>query len=96
MAALLNAGTADTYNRAYELATKAHPTIGPKLAQAQAAAAAKAEAERRATAAREKASAAVSITGAPGTARPAAGAAAPNDLTALLNRNWDELSRARV
>ena len=87
MAALLQGEAATDYRQAYDMAAQAHPTIGPKLREAQAAQAAKDDAARRVKALEGKASAAVSLTGAPGTSRSAP-AAAPDSIRAGLEAHW--------
>ena len=71
MAGLLQSGAASDLSTAYSMAVKAHPTISAKLAEREGAERAKREADERARRGREKASAAVSVRGAPGTAAPA-------------------------
>jgi len=75
MAGLLQSGAASDLSAAYSMATKAHPTISAKLAERESAERAKRDAEDRARRDREKASAAVSVKGAPGTSAPATRAA---------------------
>lgn len=70
MGGLLQSGAAADFASAYSMAVKAHPTISAKLAERESAERAKREAEERAKRDREKASAAVSVRGAPGTAAP--------------------------
>lgn len=96
MAALLQSGEAPDYRSAYDMATQAHPEIGPKRRAAEAAAAAKADTARRAEAAGAKASAAVSTVGAPGTARPAAGGTAPSSVRAALVDAFERSAGGRV
>lgn len=71
MAGLLQSGAAPDLPTAYSMAVKAHPTISAKLAERESAERAKREADERARRDRERASAAVSVRGAPGTAAPA-------------------------
>lgn len=91
MGGLLASGAAADLPTAYSMATKAHPTIAAKLAERESAERAKREAEERARRDREKASAAVSVRGAPGTARPPA-AAAPASIRDSLMAGWDAAS----
>jgi hypothetical protein len=88
MAALLQAGTANDYRTAYGMAVQAHPELGPKHRAAEAASAAQASVADRAKAASAKVQAAVSVTGAPGTARPAQGGSAPSTVRAALETAW--------
>lgn len=96
MAALLTSGEANDYRTAYDMATQAHPEIGPKRRAAEAAAAAQADTKRRAEAAGAKAAAAVSTVGAPGTARPANGGTAPASVRAALVSAFDREPSGRV
>lgn len=95
MVGLLQAGAANDYQQAYAMAVQAHPVIGPKLRSAEAEGAAKADAERRAQDAASKASAAVSVTGAPGTSRPPAPAASAS-LRGEIERAFESASSGRV
>jgi hypothetical protein len=97
MAVLLATSQAQDYRQAYEMAVRAHPDLGLKWAQAQAAATVKAEQEQAAEAARAKAQAATSVVGAPGTARPDAGAATRNkSLRDTIIHNMDRAGGARA
>lgn len=88
MAGLIQAGAAHDYATAYEMATKAHPQISAKLAERARAEQAKREREEAARRASAAASAAVSVRGAPGTARPPA-AAAPASIRDALIAGWE-------
>jgi hypothetical protein len=95
MAALLAANQARDYRSAYEMAVRAHPDLGPKWAAAQAAASTKDQQAVAAETARARASAAASLSGAPGTTRPA-GNAAPASIREGLERAWNSAGGARV
>jgi hypothetical protein len=95
MAALLAANQAKDYRSAYDMAVRAHPDLGPKWAQAQAAASTKDQQAVAAETARARASAAASLSGAPGTTRPA-GNAAPASIREGLERAWNSAGGARV
>jgi hypothetical protein len=71
MAGLIQSGVAADIPTAYEMAVKAIPSVAAKLAERESAERAKRDAEDRARRAREAASASVSVTGSPGTAKPA-------------------------
>lgn len=92
MSGLLASGAASDLPTAYQMATKAIPTVSAKLAERERAAAAKRDAaEDSARRAREAASAAVSVRGAPGTAAPPA-AAAPASVRETLERQLERLA----
>jgi hypothetical protein len=95
MAALLAANQAKDYRSAYDMAVRAHPDLGPKWAAAQAAASTKDQQAVAAETARARASAAASLSGAPGTTRPANGAA-PASIREGLERAWNSAGGARV
>lgn len=103
MAALLAANQAKDYRQAYDMAVRAHPEHGPKWAQAvrmahsdQAAASTKDQQAQAAETARARASAASSLSGAPGTTRPSAGGGAPATVRDILERAFDSARGARV
>jgi len=95
MAALLAANQATDYRSAYDMAVRAHPTHGPKWAQAQAEASVKAGQAAAAETARARALAASSVSGAPGTSRAPSGGA-PATVREALTRAWDSAGGARV
>lgn len=103
MAALLAANQAKDYRQAYDMAVRAHPEHGPKWAQAvrmahsdQAAASTKDQQAQAAETARARASAASSLSGAPGTTRPSAGGGAPATVRDALERAFASAGGARV
>jgi hypothetical protein len=96
MAALLAANQAKDYRQAYDMAVRAHPDHGPKWAAATAAASAKDQQAVAAETARARASAASSLSGAPGTTRPSAGGGAPATVRDALQRAFDSAGGARV
>jgi hypothetical protein len=96
MAALLAANQARDYRQAYDMAVRAHPDFGPKQLQALAAERAKDQQADAAETARARASAASSLSGAPGTTRPSAGGGAPATVRDALQRAFDSAGGARV
>jgi hypothetical protein len=97
MAALLAANQAKDYRQAYDMAVRAHPDFGPKwAAPSPRGRAAKDQQADAAETARARASAASSLSGAPGTTRPSAGGGAPATVRDALQRAFDSAGGARV
>lgn len=88
MAGLLQSGAASDYASAYTMAVKALPTYAAKLAERERAEQVKREAVARPRD-REKVAAAVTVRGAPGSARPAT-TPPPATIEEAIRRAWEQ------